>query len=48
MVEGLKVPRFPEASPDFPVVYPIGNKDMIFITKYILKIIRKLYEETNR
>ena len=35
VAEGLKVPRLLEASPDFPVVYPIGNKGYDFIIKYI-------------
>ena len=30
MAEGLKVPRLLEASPDFPVVFPVGNNGYDF------------------
>ena len=49
VAEGLKVPRLLEASPDFPVVYPIGNNGYDFYHQiHFEKLFEKLYEETNR
>ena len=49
VAEGLKVPRLLEASPDFPVVYPIGNKGYDFYHQiHFEKLFERLYEETNR
>ena len=49
IAEGLKVPRLLEASPDFPVVYPIGKKGYDFYHQiHFEKLFKKLYEETNR
>ena len=37
MAEGLKIPRFLEASPDLPVVFPVGLNVLMLIIKIILK-----------
>ena len=47
IAEGLKVPRLLEACPDFPVVFPIGNKGYDFYHQvHFEKLFKKLYEET--
>ncbi len=49
VAEGLKVPRLLEASPDFPVVFPIGNKGYDFYHQiHFEKLFNKLYEETKK
>ncbi len=49
VAEGLKVPRLLEASPDFPVVFPIGNKGYDFYHQiHFEKLFEKLYEETGK
>ena len=47
IAEGLKVPRLLEASPDYPVVFPIGNNGYDFYHQiHFERLFKKLYEET--
>ena len=49
VAEGLKVPRLLEASPEFPVVFPAGNKGYDFYHQvHFEKLFKKLYEETEK
>tara|TARA_B100000029_G_scaffold503771_1_gene581402 strand:- start:554 stop:1474 length:921 start_codon:yes stop_codon:yes gene_type:complete len=47
VAEGLKVPRLLEASPNFPVVFPVGKKAYDFYHQVHFELFfKKLYEET--
>ena len=47
VAEGLKVPRLLEASPDFPVVFPIGDRAYDFYHQVHFEMFfKKLYSET--
>ena len=47
VAEGLKVPRLLEASPDFPVVFPVGKKAYDFYHQVHFEMFfKKLYIET--
>ena len=47
VAEALKVPRLLEASPNFPVVFPVGNKAYDFYHQVHFELFfKKLYEET--
>ena len=47
VAEGLKVPRLLEASPDFPVVFPVGKKAYDFYHQVHFEMFfEKLYVET--
>ena len=43
LAEGLKVPRLLEASPDFPVVFPVGPNAFDSYHQIHLKVLPKLY-----
>ncbi len=47
IAEALKVPRLLEASPDFPVIFPIGEKSLDFYHQiHFEKFFKKLYKNT--
>ena len=46
VAEGLKAPRLLEASPDFPVVFPVGDKAYDFYPQiHFEEFFKKLYKE---
>ena len=47
IAEALKVPRLLEASPDFPVIFPIGKKSFDFYHQiHFEKFFKELYKNT--
>ena len=47
IAEALKVPRLLEASPDFPVIFPIGEKSFDFYHQiHFEKFFKELYKNT--
>ena len=47
IAEGLKIPRLLEASPDFPVIFPVGKKAYDFYHQVHFEMLfKKIYDET--